>query len=169
MSSETCHLRTLNAHASVLIAAAAPIACRRATAASSTRHAGGKSHEQGMAWNWSSAPAVLDYALPVAGTLRCSSGQHWRYCVSTSTKRHALGIVGLGLLIAAAGSQITVTGQQSATLAIKEIGSMHVGGGNVSVTGAAMPTTAPAGRGSVPYDPNGDYEAGQMYVQYVKL
>jgi pimeloyl-ACP methyl ester carboxylesterase len=89
--------------------------------------------------------------------------------VSSSTKRHALGIVGLGHLVAAAGSQITVTGQQSAALAIKEIGSMHVGGGNVSVTGAAMPTTAPAGRGSVPYDPNGDYEAGQMYVQYVKL
>ncbi len=47
-------------------------------------------------------------------------------------------------------------------LAIKEIGSMHVGGGNVTL--ARLPV--PEGN---PYDPNGDFEAGQMYVQYTKL
>jgi hypothetical protein len=48
---------------------------------------------------------------------------------------------------------------------------MHVGGRNVTVSGAPVPQ-APRGANGRPaaiYDPNGDYEAGQMYVQYVKL
>ena len=67
--------------------------------------------------------------------------------MSTSTNRRALGLIGLGVLLAAAGYP-TLQGQQAASLSIKEIGSMHVGGGNVSVTGAAMPQATPAGRGA---------------------
>jgi pimeloyl-ACP methyl ester carboxylesterase len=52
-------------------------------------------------------------------------------------------------------------------LQIGEIGSMHVGGGNVTVSGLPVPT--PTTPGGAVYDPNGDFEAGQMYVQYVKL
>jgi len=57
-----------------------------------------------------------------------------------------------------------------ASLVIAAIGSMHVGGGNVTVTGMPVPElSTAASRSSAVYDPNGDYEAGQMYVQYVKL
>jgi hypothetical protein len=88
-----------------------------------------------------------------------------------NTTRRAWLAIGIGVLGTAATACTTATGQAPATLAIKEIGSMHVGGGNVTVSGAALPGTARAGagRGSAIYDPNGDYEAGQMYVQYVRL
>lgn len=55
-------------------------------------------------------------------------------------------------------------------LHIKEIGSFHIGG--EAVTLAGLPTRETAfSPGSVPFkvDPNGDYQTGQMYVQFIKL
>ena len=53
---------------------------------------------------------------------------------------------------------------------VREIGSFHVGGQQVTLSGLPArelrftPTTPPVRR-----DPNGDFESGQMYVQYVRL
>ncbi len=67
-------------------------------------------------------------------------------------------------VVAAAGSP--KTSADASSLAIDEIGSMHVGGRNVAISGMPVPASPPT---AAVYDPNGDYEAGQMYVQYVKL
>jgi pimeloyl-ACP methyl ester carboxylesterase len=53
---------------------------------------------------------------------------------------------------------------------VKEIGSFHVGGRPVSLTG--LPTKEvvfTAGAAPMKVDPNGDFHTEQMYVQYVKL
>jgi pimeloyl-ACP methyl ester carboxylesterase len=55
-------------------------------------------------------------------------------------------------------------------LAVAEVGSFHVGGRPVSLTG--LPTrdvVFTAGSAPIKVDPNGDFEVEQMYVQYVKL
>jgi pimeloyl-ACP methyl ester carboxylesterase len=55
-------------------------------------------------------------------------------------------------------------------LSVAEIGSFHVGGRAVSLTG--LPTREvvfTAGSAPIKVDPNGDFEVEQMYVQYVKL
>ncbi len=71
----------------------------------------------------------------------------------------------LGLAIALVA---TVAG--AADLSVAEIGSFHVGGRAVSLSG--LPTrdvVFTAGSAPIKVDPNGDFEAEQMYVQYVKL
>ena len=53
---------------------------------------------------------------------------------------------------------------------VAEVGSFHVGGRAVSLTG--LPTrdiVFTAGSAPIKVDPNGDFEVEQMYVQYVKL
>ena len=53
---------------------------------------------------------------------------------------------------------------------IKEVGSFHVGGRTVALSG--MPTSDVVfspGAPAIKVDPNGEFEAEQMYVQYVKL
>ena len=53
---------------------------------------------------------------------------------------------------------------------VKEVGSFHVGGGQVVLEG--LPTreiSFTAGMAPIKVDPNGEFETGQMYVQYVKL
>src|SRR6185295_12503182 len=55
-------------------------------------------------------------------------------------------------------------------LSVREIGSMHFGGRQVTLSG--LPTKEvvfTAGGPAVKVDPNGDFEVEQMYVQYVKL
>lgn len=55
-------------------------------------------------------------------------------------------------------------------ITVREIGSFHIGGGITTVSG--LPTREIIfSPGSPPfrYDPNGDFQAGQMYVQYVRL
>jgi hypothetical protein len=62
----------------------------------------------------------------------------------------------------------TLAAAQSLTVA--EVGSFHVGGRSVSLTG--LPTrdvVFTAGSAPIKVDPNGDFEVEQMYVQYVKL
>jgi pimeloyl-ACP methyl ester carboxylesterase len=53
---------------------------------------------------------------------------------------------------------------------VKEVGSFHVGGRTVALSG--MPTSDVVfspGAPAIKVDPNGEFEAEQMYVQYVKL
>jgi pimeloyl-ACP methyl ester carboxylesterase len=53
---------------------------------------------------------------------------------------------------------------------VKEVGSFHVGGRTVALSG--MPTSEVVfspGAPPIKVDPNGEFEAEQMYVQYVKL
>jgi len=55
-------------------------------------------------------------------------------------------------------------------LSVAEVGSFHVGGRPVSLTG--LPTkdvVFTAGSAPIKVDPNGDFEVEQMYVQYVRL
>jgi pimeloyl-ACP methyl ester carboxylesterase len=91
--------------------------------------------------------------------------------VTSHVSRRIAGMIGAGALIVAAGGCTTRPAAEPTGLVIKQIGSMHVGGRNVTVSGLAAPEAprSTGGRGSVPYDPNGDYEAGQMYVQYTRL
>ena len=57
-----------------------------------------------------------------------------------------------------------------APLSIREIGSFHVGGRLIAVTGLpARERVSTAGGPAHPIDPNGEIAAGQMYVQYVRL
>jgi hypothetical protein len=54
--------------------------------------------------------------------------------------------------------------------AVKEVGSFHIGGRQVTLSG--LPTKEivfTAGAAPFKVDPNGDFEVEQMYVQYVKL
>ena len=61
-------------------------------------------------------------------------------------------------------------GRESGVLRIREIGSMHIGGRPVTISG--LPTREMAFTPNAPpyqYDPNGDFEVEQMYVRYVRL
>src|SRR5687767_1073636 len=68
---------------------------------------------------------------------------------------------------------ITLTSTTTAaadTLSVADVGSFHVGGRAVSLSG--LPTKGvvfTAGSAPIKVDPNGDFEVEQMYVQYVKL
>ncbi|WP_109483723.1 esterase [Paraburkholderia sp. C35] len=57
-----------------------------------------------------------------------------------------------------------------APLQVRDIGSFHVGGHMVSLTGMPLRQRVSTAQGAVhPIDPNGEMVIGQMYVQYVKL
>lgn len=87
-----------------------------------------------------------------------------------NVKKRALASIVMGVSIAASANCARASGDEPTSLAVAEMGSMHVGGRNVAITGMPVPRPSPAAsRSSAVYDPNGDYEAGQMYVQYVKL
>ena len=65
---------------------------------------------------------------------------------------------------------LTSTVALADTLSVAEVGSFHVGGRPVSLSG--LPTrdvVFTAGSAPIKVDPNGDFEVEQMYVQYVKL
>lgn len=75
------------------------------------------------------------------------------------TLRNAAGGVALLALTACAG-----VGQQG----VKEFGSFHVGGRQVSLTGYPVTESVfTAGAKPTRVDPNGDFEVEQMYVQYM--
>jgi hypothetical protein len=58
----------------------------------------------------------------------------------------------------------------AAPLQVRDIGSFHIGGHTVSLTGLAPRLRVSTTKGAVhPIDPNGEMIAGQMYVRYVKL
>ena len=55
-------------------------------------------------------------------------------------------------------------------LQVRDIGSFHVGGRMISLTGMAPRVRVSTAGGAVhPIDPDGEMIVGQMYVQYVKL
>lgn len=57
-----------------------------------------------------------------------------------------------------------------AGLQVQEVGSMHVGGKEVTLSGLPVREIAStAGASPRKADSNGDFETGQMYAQYVKL
>lgn len=56
------------------------------------------------------------------------------------------------------------------TIEIKDIGSFHVGGNLTTLSGLPVKEVQAVANGPIrKSDPNGDYQVGQMYVQYVKL
>jgi pimeloyl-ACP methyl ester carboxylesterase len=74
------------------------------------------------------------------------------------------------LCIAAVMSAACVGAGAERSLNVADIGSMHVSGRGVTLSGLPVrETPAVAGRPPGRIDPNGDFEAEQMYVQYVKL
>src|SRR5215467_11009270 len=76
-------------------------------------------------------------------------------------------IVALGLAMLAL---VSADPAEAQTIAVAEVGSFHVGGRAVSLTG--LPTrdvVFTAGSAPIKVDPNGDFEVEQMYVGYTKL
>ncbi|MFC4049865.1 hypothetical protein ACFOY4_09245 [Actinomadura syzygii] len=57
-----------------------------------------------------------------------------------------------------------------AGIRVREVGSFHIGGSPITLSGAE-PREAYVAEGQPParVDPNGDFETGQVYVQYVRL
>jgi pimeloyl-ACP methyl ester carboxylesterase len=73
--------------------------------------------------------------------------------------RHAAAACGLALLTACA--------QSEAPIALRDMGSFHVGGREVTISGKpAKEVTYTPGGVPAKVDPNGTYQADQMYVQY---
>jgi pimeloyl-ACP methyl ester carboxylesterase len=76
-------------------------------------------------------------------------------------------IVALGLAMLAL---VSADPAEAQTIGVAEVGSFHVGGRAVSLTG--LPTrdvVFTAGSAPIKVDPNGDFEVEQMYVGYTKL
>src|SRR5713101_1042261 len=76
----------------------------------------------------------------------------------------------IAALVLGIAAVLTSTVATADNLSVAEVGSFHVGGRAVSLTG--LPTrdvVFTAGSQPIKVDPNGDFEVEQMYVQYVKL
>lgn len=74
----------------------------------------------------------------------------------------------LGVALAAVA--LGVGGAARADYMVREVGSFHVGGRQVVLEGLpSKEISFTAGMAPVRLDPNGEFESGQMYVQYVKL
>ena len=66
--------------------------------------------------------------------------------------------------------EVVVVQSQHASVLVREIGSLHVGGGLLKLTGLPLRQRGSTRGGPVrPVDPNGEIAAGQMYAQYVRL
>jgi pimeloyl-ACP methyl ester carboxylesterase len=75
-----------------------------------------------------------------------------------------------GLLALSAGVAVIAVRAAGRDLTVREIGSFHVGGRAVTLAGLPIrQVPSPSGGQPTSVDPNGDFEAEQMYVQYVKL
>jgi pimeloyl-ACP methyl ester carboxylesterase len=73
-------------------------------------------------------------------------------------------------VFAAAAASLLLAGAAQAQMNVKEIGSFHIGGQQAVIEG--MPTREivfTPGAPAIKVDPNGEFETGQMYVQFVKL
>ena len=78
-----------------------------------------------------------------------------------------LGLAGVAILTGCTGSHAGMGGDQ---VGVKEIGSFHIGGRQVTLQGLPEKEIVfTAGAPPFKVNPNGDFEAEQMYVQYVKL
>lgn len=76
--------------------------------------------------------------------------------------------LGCGLLVL---SVLGISQAQAAdTIELRDFGSFHVGGELVTLSGLPVKEVQAVAGGPVrKSDPNGDYQVGQMYVQYMKL
>jgi pimeloyl-ACP methyl ester carboxylesterase len=71
---------------------------------------------------------------------------------------------------AAVGFLFLVGGPSAQAADVKEVGSFHVGGQQLTLQGLPVKDLVyTAGSAPIRMDPNGDFHTGQMYVQYVKL
>ena len=71
--------------------------------------------------------------------------------------------------LAFAGALLAAT-PASADYMVKEVGSFHIGGRTVTLSGLpSKEVSFSAGMPAIKIDPNGEFEAEQMYVQFVKL
>jgi len=73
-------------------------------------------------------------------------------------------------LALAAFGVITVTGAANADIVLDELGSFYIGGHEVVLEGLSEKEVSfTPGMAPIKVDPNGEFETGQMYVQYFKL
>jgi hypothetical protein len=78
---------------------------------------------------------------------------------------HVLAVVAVAVALA-----VVVPARADTGVVIRGIGSFHVGGQSLSLRGQpTRPLIAARDRPVQTVDPNGDFEVGQMYVQYVTL
>lgn len=78
-------------------------------------------------------------------------------------------VVSAAALFASCASSTGAIGEPK-SLAVREVGSFHVGGGQVSLSGLPVKEVAvQQGTAPIRIDPNGDFEVHQMYVQYIRL
>jgi hypothetical protein len=65
-------------------------------------------------------------------------------------------------------ASVLLLGGCASGLQVREIGSMHVGGRPIILSGLPVRDIVfTAGAPPFRYDPNGEFETGQMYAQYV--
>lgn len=86
--------------------------------------------------------------------------------------RRLLFVIGALLLISACAHHHPGTAHGSPTdhFGVKEVGSFHIGGRQVTLSGLPEKEIVfTAGAAPFKVNPNGDFEVEQMYVQYVKL
>lgn len=80
-----------------------------------------------------------------------------------------LGLCGLAL-VGVSLSASRSDGSERGTLKLADIGSFHVGGRPVTLSGhEEYDVVLSPGQAPTRVDPNGDYETGQMYAQYFTL
>lgn len=91
--------------------------------------------------------------------MQAAHGRTGNKCIGRTLVATVLALAAATLLGACAGG-----------MRVKEVGSMHVGGRPVTLSGLPVRDIVfTAGAPPFRMDPNGDFEAEQMYVQYVKL
>jgi pimeloyl-ACP methyl ester carboxylesterase len=120
------------------------------------------------------APTVTIEPSPegARGTASLGNGGHYEdvYVKTSEGWRFKSRTVFMPPLSAPEQSKQSKQGEPSAVLSIREIGSMHVGGRAVTLEGLPLkPVSSPSGAQPSTVNPNGDFEAEQMYVQYVRL
>src|SRR5262245_22663143 len=106
------------------------------------------------------------------GTAALGNGGHYEdvYVKTSEGWRFKSRTVFMPPLSPTEQSKQSKQGESFAVLSISEIGSMHVGGRAVTLEGLPVkPVSSLSGAPPSTIDPNGDFEAEQMYVQYVKL
>lgn len=98
-------------------------------------------------------------------TNSCSSEERRKCPPMPNASRQALLPALLGLV---AATVVSVAGAQP--IAVSELGSFHIGGSERELRGLpSRQLTFGANSQPITVDPNGQFETGQMYVQYVKL
>ena len=76
----------------------------------------------------------------------------------------------IALPLCTALAAMTLAGCSTGNLSVKEVGSYHVGGRQVTLSGLPIKEVVfSPGAPPLKVNPNGDFEVEQMYVHYTKL